>query len=429
MFLTAEDGMILGPIAFLLGKILNFIYNMLYSGGAVNLGLVIILFTIIVKLIMSPLTFKQQKSAKINAYIQPEIEVIKKKYKNKKDQETMIKINEETQAVYKKYGTSMASGCLPALIQMPIIFALYRVIQNIPAYVDKVKDLYIPIANNVVEEKGFSKTLIDFVDKNKITGANTAVKNMEKLIKDGTTPDANNVIDILANFSSSNWDAFQKLMSDNGDVVSAIVANVPHIQQINTFLFGINIAEAPGWKISPALVIPLAAGLFQFLSSKILQNPQQTQGNDMANSMMKSMIYTMPLFSIVMCVGMPAGVGIYWTLSSVVTLVIQLVINFYYKHADMEKIIAKSVAKADKKRAKKGNKKSLMDRVIEKSTGQSADTMSAAEKAQFVNSMSSKNLRNYDSSTINNNPNRGNISSKANILLNYDEQKNKGGDK
>ena len=78
--------------------------------------------------------------------IQPEIQKIQKKYKDRKDQESMLKQQQELQAVYDKYGTSMTSGCLPTLIQFPIILALYRVIQNIPAYVGKIKEMYSPIA-------------------------------------------------------------------------------------------------------------------------------------------------------------------------------------------------------------------------------------------------------------------------------------------
>ena len=85
---------------------------------------------------MLPLTIKQQKSSKLMAVMQPEIQAIQKKYKGKEnDQKAMMMMQTETKAVYEKYGTSMTGGCLPLLIQMPIIFALYRVIYNIPAYV------------------------------------------------------------------------------------------------------------------------------------------------------------------------------------------------------------------------------------------------------------------------------------------------------
>ena len=138
VFLTAQGG-ILGPFCWLLGKILNFIYQGLSAGGIENLALCIIIFTFVVKLILLPLTLRQQKGSKINQLIQPEIQKVQKKYKNKTDQDSMLKQQQEMQEVYRKYGTSMTNGCLTSFIQLPIIYALYRVIYNIPAYVPEIK--------------------------------------------------------------------------------------------------------------------------------------------------------------------------------------------------------------------------------------------------------------------------------------------------
>ena len=138
IFLTAQGG-ILGPFCWLLGKILNWIYVGLSSVGIENLALCIIIFTLVVKLILLPFTLRQQRGSKINQMIQPEIQKVQKKYKNKTDQDSMLKMQQETQAVYRKYGTSMTNGCLVTFIQLPIIYALYRVIYNIPAYVPESK--------------------------------------------------------------------------------------------------------------------------------------------------------------------------------------------------------------------------------------------------------------------------------------------------
>lgn len=196
MFLTAQGGF-LGPFAWVFGKLFDFIYNILAgSDGIANLGICIILFTVIVKIILFPLSFKQQKSSKINTVIQPEIQRIQKKYKDKKDQDSMMKQQQEMQAVYDKYGTSMTSGCLTAVIQVPIIYALYRVIQNIPAYVGKIKDMYSPIAQSVINSEGdkVQQFLIDFVDENKISGASYAINKFKDLTEVGI----DNVIDVLS---------------------------------------------------------------------------------------------------------------------------------------------------------------------------------------------------------------------------------------
>ena len=120
-----KTGGVFGPIAEVLGWIMEALFAFTEIFGIVNIGLCIILFTLVTKLILFPLTLKQQKSSKIMAVMQPEIQAIQKKYKDKKDNESMMKMNVETREVYEKYGTSMTGGCLPLLIQLPIMLALY----------------------------------------------------------------------------------------------------------------------------------------------------------------------------------------------------------------------------------------------------------------------------------------------------------------
>ena len=139
MLLTQSTTPIIGWIATLLGYVMEFIFYCLNFIGIQNIGLCIIIFTIIVRLLMLPLTIKQQKFAKISQVMQPEINKIQRKYRNKTDQASMMKQQEEIQQVYDKYGTSMMGGCLPLLIQMPLLFALYPVIYNIQKYVPEIK--------------------------------------------------------------------------------------------------------------------------------------------------------------------------------------------------------------------------------------------------------------------------------------------------
>ena len=132
--LTQYNGMILGPLAKVLGYILNGIYSFFSMLGFQNAGFSIIVFTFIVNALMIPITFKQQKFSKLNSVMAPELQAIKDKYKNKKDQDSTRRMQAEQQEVYQKYGVSPTAGCLPMLITLPIFFALYRVIYNIPAY-------------------------------------------------------------------------------------------------------------------------------------------------------------------------------------------------------------------------------------------------------------------------------------------------------
>lgn len=423
VFLTAQGG-ILGPFCWLLGKILNLIYEGLSAIGINNLALCIIVFTIVVKLILLPFTLKQQRGAKINQYIQPELLKIQKKYKNKTDQESMLKQQQETQEVYRKYGTSMTNGCLLSFIQLPIIYALYRVIYNIPAYVPAIRELYVPIAEQIRKVEGFATTLSTFVTDNKISTAGKAIKALSNLDVNAVTD--NNVIDVISQFSMTQWETFEKLFTNNTDLVNIISTNVPQINDLNQFILGINISEAPGWKLSWALIIPISAALFQFLSSKVMQTPQQTDASDPAAAqsaaMMKSMTYTMPIMSLFFCITLPAGIGLYWTMSALISFLIQLGINLYYdKIADMDKILEKQMEKA--KKSKKKNKKSFMEKMME-AAGAAEETNSS------TNSVAGTNLKNYSSTSSDNNGSvgyrKGSIASKANIMQQYNtNQKNK----
>ena len=140
--LSAANWPIVGQICWVLGKVMNFIYTMLDGALPSDTGLVgisIILYTILVYTLMLPMTINQQRSSKMQAVVQPEVMAIQKKYKNKKDQASMLKQQEEIQQVYDKYGVSMMGGCLPLLIQMPFLFALYPVIYRISDYVPNIQ--------------------------------------------------------------------------------------------------------------------------------------------------------------------------------------------------------------------------------------------------------------------------------------------------
>ena len=165
IFLTQETGF-LKPIAWLLGQIFNFLFLFVEKIGIPNIGLCVILFTIIVRLIMMPLTIKQQKFSKLSNMMNPEIQAIQAKYKDKKDNESMMKMNAETKAVYEKYGTSPTGGCLVMLIQLPIMFALYRVIYKIPGYVSSIKAICSNIYDKISSVNGWQ----DILEKNDITG-------------------------------------------------------------------------------------------------------------------------------------------------------------------------------------------------------------------------------------------------------------------
>lgn len=342
MVLT-KAGSILGPIATVLGYIMDILFRFTGMFGIFNVALCIILFTIVMKMLMLPLTIKQQKTTKLMAVINPEVQAIQRKYKGKTDTASQQKQNVEIQAVYDKYGTSMTSGCLPMLIQLPILFALYRVIYNIPAYVPSVRVYFDNVVTPLMQQP-------DYVSK--IQGITNVVSALG-----GTALDrydfasANKLVDMLYKFTTAQWSELEALFPS----ISGIIAeNASVIEQMNTFL-GLNMAEAPGWAPSFAWIIPILSAVTQWLSTKLMSGRQKTsdEDNPMAQSM-RTMNITMPIFSAFICVTLPCGIGIYWIATSVVTILQQLVINSYMDKVDIDEMVKKNVEKANKKRAKKG---------------------------------------------------------------------------
>ena len=162
LLLTQDSGIILGPVSKLLGYLMEGIFFVIDKLGIPNIGLAIILFTVIINLLMLPLTIKQQKFSKLNAKMSPEIQAIQKKYKGKTDQASAMAMNQETQEIYAKYGVSPTGSCVQLLIQMPILFALYRVIYAMPAYVSKIKEAFFPLVDKLIEQPGSAEFLQGF---------------------------------------------------------------------------------------------------------------------------------------------------------------------------------------------------------------------------------------------------------------------------
>ena len=344
MVLT-KAGSILGPIATVLGYIMDILFRFTDTFGIMNVGLCIILFTIVMKMLMLPLTIKQQKTTKLMAVISPEVQAIQRKYKGKTDTASQQKQNVEIQAVYDKYGTSMTSGCLPMMIQLPILFALYRVIYNIPAYVPSVRVYFDNVVTPLMQQPDYASLLSGITNLTSALGG-TSIENYD-------FANANKLVDMLYKFTTAQWGELEALFPS----ISGVIAeNAAVVEQMNSFL-GLNMAEAPGWMPSFAWIIPILSALTQWLSAKLMSGRQAQSASDSDNPMaqsMKTMNVTMPIFSAFICVTLPCGIGIYWIATSVVTILQQLAINSYMDKVDIDEMVKKNLEKANKKRAKKG---------------------------------------------------------------------------
>ena len=197
MLLTAYNGAILGPIAKFLGWIMNGMYILMEKIGISNVGLSIILFTIVIYMLMFPLTYKQQKFSKLSQKMNPELQAVQKKYKDKKDPTSMQNMQTETQMIYEKYGVSPAGNCVQMLIQFPLLLALYRVFMNVPAYISSVKQVYMGLVDNIMATSGYQDIMAQLV-----TDLNLRTVAVDFTATDTTTLQ-NYIVDVLYKMNSS----------------------------------------------------------------------------------------------------------------------------------------------------------------------------------------------------------------------------------
>ena len=370
ILLTAYPGSILGPIAKLLGILMDWIYSGIsnITGGRVeSVVLSIVIITIIIYMCLLPLTIKQQKFSKLSQKMQPEMQAIQAKYKNKKDQASMMAMQEETQLLYQKYGISPMGSCVQMLIQMPILFALYRVFYNIPAYLSGVKGSFTGLVDSIQQTSGYQNTLVSLMEKyNVVTSSGLNASNAASKLADASGDTLSNyIIDILYKLPSKGWDALMDGKFFDG-IQSAVEKTHDALLHFNYFL-GLNISDTPWYIIKSnftdkpdkwllfvilALLIPVLSYLTQMINIKLM--PQATNVNDQMANQMKMMNLMMPLMSLFICFTVPVGLGIYWICSALVRGIQQFFVNRHIENLDLEAVMAKNEEKAKKKREKMG---------------------------------------------------------------------------
>ena len=425
ILLTQYNGAILGPIAKVLGLLMEGIFNVLNIIGIPNIGLSIIIFTIVIYLLLMRLTFKQQKFSKLSAKMNPEIQAIQAKYKNKKDNDSMMAMNEETQAVYAKYGVSPTGSCIQLLIQMPVLFALYRVIYAMPAYVGKIKEAFYPLVSKLVTENGASE-FIQGLSNSKMF-ANQF--NNEAFVNGNVEYIENTLIDCLNRASTAEWtslaDKFPSLSSD-------INSTMTQLNEYNNFL-GLNMANSPSFMMKDAfaagsyllviaaLLIPFLAALTQWINTKLMPQASSNTGNDTSDTMaqsMKTMNMMMPIMSAFFCFTLPAGMGLYWIAGSVVRSIQQIIINKHIDKMDIDEVIKKNEEKYKKKMEKSGVRGTNLNNYASMNTKSvsAKSSMSQSEKDEAL-----KKANEYYSK----NTKPGSIAAKANMVKEYNEKNNK----
>lgn len=273
-----------------LGMVLQW-FSTLFGG---NFAAAVFFFTLLINLVMLPLTIKSQKSTANQARIKPKLEALKKKCGDDK-----VKYNQEMQELYQRENVSAAGGCLPMIIRLVIMFGVYEVITGPLRYLAGIDASIVNDALFAAKDAG----LIASTTRNEIS--------LVTLIESGAIELAG--VDLSA------------------------------LQNINFGLFGLDLTETPHFAFNifngafkPIWLIPIASFVTAILSSIINMAMQKKSNPDAPN--MAGMMLMMPIMSLVIAFSVPGAVGFYWAVSNLVSTGIQTVVQFFYSPA---KIIAR----------------------------------------------------------------------------------------
>ena len=422
IILSKSTWPIIGWVCEILGWLINGIYVLLEAIGIPNIGIAIILFTIVIYALLTPTQIKQQKWSKMMTVIQPELQQIQKKYANKKDQASQMKMNEETMALYQKYGVSPTGSCLPLLLQMPILMSLDQVIYYIPGYVGSVRNIFSSLADQIMNVSNYSDILRTFVESNQIRVYSSL----------GETITENNIYDILYVLKPSQWDKLADISQFSG-LSDLIARTAEDSASVNMFL-SYNITESPmdllqrGLQagsvvmIILAVLVPVLAWFTQWLNYKLM--PQSAMADDKKKkggmeASLRMMNTYMPIVSAFMCLSFSIGIGIYWITGALLRSIQQIVINRHMKAIDIDELIAKNQEKANKKREKAG----LPPQKITQQARQNVRNIEFEERAEKE---TQKNQPNVSETTAYYKENTeyapGSLAAKANMVRQFDEK-------
>jgi len=281
----------------ILGEILRFIYNFTN-----NFGWAIVVFTILVRLCMLPLTIKQQKSMDNMNKVQPELAKLQKKYANDKD-----KLNEETMKLYQKYNVNPMGGCLPLLIQMPILFAIYGVIQNPITYVLKLKPSVEVLTALCQKPTDTQLEVVCFVSN-----------QFEK------------ALDALSN--------------------AGLSFNLESLKMNFNFL-GLNLGYTPQSNVDLWLyLIPILSIVTSFLVNKVGQPKKDDSKNNDQPNQMQTMQYIFPFMTGYFCYILPAAMGLYWIMGNILQIGQTYLMRAIKKKSNNDDVL---IVEPEKKKKKK----------------------------------------------------------------------------
>lgn len=365
-----------------------------------NYGIALFIFTFITRLVVFPLNIKQQKSTARMSMLTPELDKLKKKYKNNPD-----KLNEETMKLYSKENINPMASCLPMIITLVVLWSLIPVIYGPLTYVsdankDDIKasnslisNLYVAskeVKENdttfeaILQENDFDLEAVadelgsdDYKKTKKLSEAD--MKSLVEVIEkhpdiDGFMTDEQMVSKSLAESRPElvTFDFVEKADGKYADVLPESVRKAA--EDMDYQFLGISLGTIPKWK-SWTCLIPIISAVLQLLCTIVSQRFSKKNNTAAAsmNGSMKIMLYAMPLFSLWIGFSFPAGLGLYWIYSSLLALVQTIVLNVLYTPDKVKEMVKKDMAKQKKKK----KKPSMMEKAIAMQNQQNGTAVTA----------------------------------------------------
>ena len=367
-------------ISELLGLVMNGIYTVLNMMGTEKVGFSILIYTVVVYMILLPITIRTQKQSKIQSYMQPEMTKVQKKYAGRRDTASQMAMQQDMQKIYDKYGFSPYGTCLPMIVQLVLLWGVYQVIYHIPGYVTKIGEIFTAIADKIMAVPSYVDAMTTFISEN--------LSGRVAIAADGLT--STNIVDALYLLKPSQWTALSQV--DAFSSISGEIADIQaSVENVNMFM-GMNISMSP-WDVIQdsfstgawgflflAIAVPVLAWFTQWIGIKLQPSQGAIADSPMSGSLKSTMII-MPIFSAIICATLSLGVGIYWIAGAVIRAIQMVVINRRMMKVDMDEVIKKNLEKAAKRKAK--GKKTLMERLTSAGTGKGENTEDSVEGSRL----------------------------------------------
>ena len=266
-------------------------------------GVALILFTLVIKLIMLPFQMKSKKSMMRMSRVSGQMQDLQKRYAK-----NQAKLQEEMQKIYEEEGVNPMSGCLWSFLPLPILMALYSIIrQPITHFMMLSKDVLQTVVQSVADA-GVDLTNIVMMDK--ATGAPALKDGLYQMAAYGQI----NLVKAVQEMGLSTPDGWFNV---NYKFLGLDLTATPW-EYVKSFTFT--------WAVIGVILIPILAGLSQFVFSKLTMKTQP-QADAAGGASMKSMMYMMPLMSVYIAFIMPAALGVYWIAQSVFSLIQEAILN------------------------------------------------------------------------------------------------------